>query len=89
MAENYTDNYLQLAVKETFEQSEETDRQILCLFYLKNLSQKEISQILKIPVGTVKSRLYYAKEKFKAMYPYQPKTKGDEVSQTIISHNID
>lgn len=83
LAENYTDNNLQLAVKETFEQLEETDRQILCLFYLKNLSQKEISQILKIPVGTVKSRLYYAKEKFKAMYPYQPKTRGDEVMKKL------
>ncbi len=33
------------------------------LFYLEGFSIKEISELLDIPVGTVKSRLYYARKK--------------------------
>lgn len=37
----------------------------LILFYFKEFSYDDISQILKIPVGTVKSRLNYAKKKLR------------------------
>jgi len=36
----------------------EQHRSVVVLFYYDNLPQKEISEILNIPVGTVKSRLY-------------------------------
>ena len=36
-------------------------RDILTLFFLRDLSLEEIAEVLSIPVGTVKSRLYYAK----------------------------
>lgn len=36
-------------------------RDILTLFFLRDLSLEEIAEVLGIPVGTVKSRLYYAK----------------------------
>jgi RNA polymerase sigma-70 factor (ECF subfamily) len=37
------------------------DREVLGLFYLKELSLLEIAQILDIPPGTVKSRLFKAR----------------------------
>ncbi|MBX7254774.1 MAG: sigma-70 family RNA polymerase sigma factor [Candidatus Hydrogenedentes bacterium] len=36
-------------------------REILTLFFLEEFSHAEVAEILNIPVGTVKSRLYYAK----------------------------
>lgn len=36
-------------------------RDILTLFFLRDLSIEEIAQVLSVPVGTVKSRLYYAR----------------------------
>lgn len=40
---------------------------VLSLFYLENLSVKEISNVLKISTGTVKSRLFHAREKLKSI----------------------
>lgn len=40
-------------------------KQVLELYYLKQLSQKEISQKLNIPYGTVRSRIYYAKKRLR------------------------
>lgn len=37
-------------------------RVVIVLFYLNNLSLQEIAGILDCPVGTVKSRLHYARE---------------------------
>jgi RNA polymerase sigma-70 factor (ECF subfamily) len=37
-------------------------RVVVILHYLNDLSLQEIAEILKCPVGTVKSRLYYARE---------------------------
>ncbi len=42
------------------------DQFILNLFYTENYSVKEIALILNIKQGTVKSRLYYAREKLKS-----------------------
>lgn len=41
---------------------------ILTFFYHHNYSMKEISEILNINVGTVKSRLYHARQKVKEYY---------------------
>jgi len=43
----------------------EVSRQILSLKYLDNLSTREIARTLDIPVGTVKSRLFNAREQLK------------------------
>jgi len=40
---------------------------VLQLFYTQEYSLKEISQILEISVGTVKSRLFHAREKLKSI----------------------
>lgn len=57
-------------VRETLELLGDKDKQILYLYYWKELPQSEIAQRLGIPVGTVKSRLHTAKQNFKRNYPY-------------------
>ena len=42
-------------------------REVLTLFFLQDLSIEEIAEVLEIPVGTVKSRLNYAKRALKAV----------------------
>ena len=37
------------------------EREVLSLFYLEELSLAEVAQVLAIPVGTVKSRLFRAR----------------------------
>lgn len=66
------------AVRETLESLGDKDKQILYLFFWKEMPQAEIAQYLHIPVGTVKSRLYTAKQNFKKACPYHTKLlKGD------------
>jgi len=60
------------------------DRQILYLYYMKNKPQQEIADRLGIPLGTVKSRLFSAKAKFKQKYPYPPnELKGETAMKTF------
>jgi RNA polymerase sigma-70 factor, ECF subfamily len=40
-------------------------RMVVILYYLNDLSLQEIAEILEIPVGTVKSRLYYGRNALK------------------------
>ncbi|WP_269540380.1 RNA polymerase sigma factor [Cerasicoccus fimbriatus] len=50
---------------EALEKIEETYREPLILFYLKDLSYKEIADVLDIPIGTVMSRLSRGKIQLK------------------------
>lgn len=43
-----------------------THRLVVALYYVNDLSLQEISEILEIPVGTVKSRLYYGRQALRA-----------------------
>ncbi|MBE6755722.1 MAG: sigma-70 family RNA polymerase sigma factor [Ruminococcaceae bacterium] len=70
-------------IAETIKLLSETDRRILYLYYFQDLSQKEISNILGIPIGTVKSRLHSARENFRKIYPYPPRTKGDDMMKKL------
>ena len=48
------------------------DRQLLHMIYWLCLPQTEVARRLSIPVGTVKSRLYHARERFRSLW--QPQT---------------
>lgn len=60
------------AVEETLGRLSDRDARMLRLFYLDQLPQREIARLLRIPEGTVKSRLNAARARFRAAYP-QPK----------------
>ncbi len=42
-------------------------RVVVVLYYLNGLSLQDIAEILDLPVGTVKSRLYYARENLRGV----------------------
>jgi RNA polymerase sigma-70 factor (ECF subfamily) len=42
-----------------------SQRVVVVLYYLNDLSLQEISEILEIPIGTVKSRLHYGRQALK------------------------
>lgn len=71
VSESYT-------VRETLELLGDKDKQILYLYFWKEMPQMEIAKRLQIPVGTVKSRLHKAKQNFKSKYPYHAdRSKGE------------
>ena len=71
-------------VRETLDRLGDQDKQILYLYFWKELPQNEIAKLLDIPVGTVKSRLHTAKQHFKNKYPYQTqKPKGEPTMQKL------
>jgi len=61
-------------------QIEVHERMILTLHYFEGLSLKEISAILKVSEGTVKSRLFMAREKLRAKMLDETGERNYEVS---------
>lgn len=59
-------------VHETLDKLGDRDKQILYLYYFRELPQAEIAKWLGIPLGTVKSRLNHARLKFREAYPCSP-----------------
>ena len=59
------DNEAQEIVNCYLEQIPEKYAAILTLFYINDLSHEEIAQTLRLPVGTVKNRIFRAKDKLK------------------------
>lgn len=70
-------------VREVVETLGDKDKQILYLYFWKELPQTEIAKRLGIPLGTVKSRLHTAKQNFKNKYPYNNTSKGDNNMKKI------
>ena len=65
-------------VRDTMDRLGDKDKQILYLYFWKEMPQAEIAKALNIPLGTVKSRLHTAKQNFKKNYPYRPdRLKGE------------
>lgn len=65
-------------VWETLDSLGDKDKQILYLYFWKELPQAEIARKLQIPLGTVKSRLHTAKQNFRNSYPYHTSFKKGE-----------
>ena len=73
----------QSTVLDTLNVLGDKEKQILYLYFFKNLSQNDISKKLSIPIGTVKSRLHYAKERFKQHYPHRNISEGDIIMKKL------
>jgi RNA polymerase sigma factor (sigma-70 family) len=48
-----------------------TQRIVLEMFYLENMKLHEISKVLDVPAGTIKSRLFHARENLKKIMTSQ------------------
>lgn len=59
---------MKVIVERGLEKLEPRYREMLVLYYLEELSYKEIAEILHIPIGTVGIRLMRAKEMLKKVY---------------------
>lgn len=59
------DNQMQELVNSYLEEIPEKYSTILTLFYINDLSHDEIAEILKLPLGTVKNRIFRAKDRLK------------------------
>ncbi len=57
----------------TLEKLSPEDARLLLWCYYQQLPLREISVRLGIPIGTVKSRLHAARERFRALYPHKEK----------------
>ena len=55
-------------VREALGQLKESSRVVLILYYWEHLSLAEISIVLEVPAGTVKSRLYRARHELKSLW---------------------
>ncbi len=72
------------AVRETLDLLGEKDKQILYLYFWKEMPQADIAKLLNIPLGTVKSRLHNAKHNFKNKYPYHTEvSKGERTMKKM------
>ena len=60
-------NRTQLALLTAIRKLPKEKQDIIRLFYAEEYSITEISSFLKIPIGTVKSRLFQAREKLKSI----------------------
>ena len=71
-------------VRDTIELLGDKDKQILYLFFWKEMPQAEIAKKLAVPIGTVKSRLHTAKQNFKNKYPYYTGiSKGENIMKKL------
>lgn len=62
---------LQAAIQEGIDSLEFTHKAVVVLYYLQGFSVEEIAYTLRCPVGTVKSRLFYARAALRAhLSPY-------------------
>jgi RNA polymerase sigma-70 factor, ECF subfamily len=57
----------QMEIMDVINSLDEDLRIVTLLFYYEDLPQKEIAQVLNIPSGTVRSRLFRAKERLRAL----------------------
>jgi len=56
---------LQKMVRDVIMELPVTHQGVVVLFYLENLSVEEVAEVVELPVGTVKSRLYHARKRLR------------------------
>ncbi|MDZ4712567.1 MAG: RNA polymerase sigma factor [bacterium] len=61
----FNDSEIREIVKNYIDHIPEQYSVILTMFYINDLSHEEISSVLKLPIGTVKNRIFRAKAKLK------------------------
>ncbi|MCR9250697.1 MAG: sigma-70 family RNA polymerase sigma factor [bacterium] len=54
-------------IQRSLKEMKESERMIIRLFYLEGQNMRAISEIMGIPTGTVKSKLFYAREHLKKL----------------------
>lgn len=64
---------LEDTVEDVLARLPDKEKQLLYLCYWQQMPQADIAKRLDVPLGTVKSRLHTARQKFKEQYPYHPK----------------
>ena len=78
---SYTDTYSDLELKSIIKKLNPDFKEIVMLYYFEDFSVKDISKILKIPEGTVKSRLSRARKELsdKFLQDEVPKVVNGEI----------
>jgi len=56
---------LQTLVRDIIAELPATHQAVVVLFYLENLSLDEVAEVMDLPLGTVKSRLYHARKRLR------------------------
>lgn len=81
MAEDPSVSVEQIHAQRTLQQLEENDRAILILIDIQEASYEEAAEIMGLPIGTVKSKLSRARDKFSALYDGTKATPRSSSSQ--------
>lgn len=69
---------LRVAIREGIDRLEFAHKTVVILYYLQGFTVEEIAYTLQCPVGTVKSRLFYAREALRAhLAPYYAATPAE------------
>lgn len=78
------------AVSDAMDALSDCDRKILYLAYYRLMPQADIAKALNIPLGTVKSRLFSAKQRFRDAYPAKMKEIGNmtKLFETLPKYKI-
>ena len=74
----HNDTHEELEFKNLIRNLNDELKEIVILYYFEDFSIKEISKIIKIPEGTVKTRLSIARKKLEETILNENKKKGDE-----------
>jgi len=67
-----------LSLKQALAQLSPESRVLLKLFYIDGMSGSEMSEVMGVPLGTVKSRLFTARAKLKTIYENHDKETNND-----------